>query len=560
MSEIPAPGLELRRLRWTTADLPAVIGMLVLIAIAIARVVPTYILFTQTFDEPSHIACGMEWLDQGTYTYERQHPPLARVAVALGPYLMGERGHGLDSLYREGNAILYAKGDYWRILRAARLGNLPFLVLACVVIFLWARRWFTVAAGLWAVLLFLSLPPILGHAGLATNDMACAASVAAALYQLMRWLEEPDWHRSIGFGAALSLALLTKFSAPVFVACCGVATVLYFALTRRDNLPSHVRLRPLLQRLIIVVGVTLVLVWAGYRFSLTTLARGVGPHPWIDRHIPSETLRSSVDQLVELPLPLADLARGFAAVYFHQERGHESYLLGRFSLKGWWYFFPIVAAIKTPIAFSLLAIAGVAIVCRRMRRSPWQHSLTALFPAAILLMCLSARINLGVRYILPIYPFLALMGGHAVSVAFQSKRRAYAAAAVLLAGSTVAVSWMAHPDYLAYFNPMAGSKPERILCDSDLDWGQDLNRLSQRLKSLGVEQLTIGYFGTALLNASDLPPHHVLAPDEKATGYVAISARYLYLDYARDGSYEWLRRHEPLERIGRSIYLYRIPN
>ena len=57
------------------------------VLIASLRIALTYTVFNHTSDEPNHIACGMEWLQYGTYTFETQHPPLARVAAALGPYL-----------------------------------------------------------------------------------------------------------------------------------------------------------------------------------------------------------------------------------------------------------------------------------------------------------------------------------------------------------------------------------------------------------------------------------------------------------------------------------------
>src|SRR5881275_688786 len=62
-----------------------------LVALATLRIVTTYTVFNHTIDEPAHIACGMEWLDRGTYTVETQHPPLARVLAALGPFLAGRR-------------------------------------------------------------------------------------------------------------------------------------------------------------------------------------------------------------------------------------------------------------------------------------------------------------------------------------------------------------------------------------------------------------------------------------------------------------------------------------
>jgi hypothetical protein len=88
-------------------------GLLLLIVIAAARLFPTYTTLTATFDEPLHSADGMEWLDTGTYTRERQHPPLARVAFALGPYLSGIRSQSLKDTAAEGTAILFSNGQYF---------------------------------------------------------------------------------------------------------------------------------------------------------------------------------------------------------------------------------------------------------------------------------------------------------------------------------------------------------------------------------------------------------------------------------------------------------------
>src|SRR5947209_14951693 len=78
-----------------------------LVLLASARIIATYTVFNHTADEPAHVACGMEWLDQGVYRWEAQHPPLARVAAALGPYLLGVRSQGTArdisfAMFREG--------------------------------------------------------------------------------------------------------------------------------------------------------------------------------------------------------------------------------------------------------------------------------------------------------------------------------------------------------------------------------------------------------------------------------------------------------------------------
>ena len=97
--------------------------------LATLAVVSTYPVFSQMWDEPAHIAAGMEWLSRGRYTYEPQHPPLARVAAAVGPYLAGARTTGQPKLYGEGRALLGEGAHYHRMLTLARLGMLPFLWL-----------------------------------------------------------------------------------------------------------------------------------------------------------------------------------------------------------------------------------------------------------------------------------------------------------------------------------------------------------------------------------------------------------------------------------------------
>ena len=530
---------------------------LILVAIATARLIPTYRTFTQTYDEPFHIACGMEWLDKGTYNYEAQHPPLARVAVGLGPYLKGLRSHSLIDATEEGNAILSSDGRYWQNLTLARLGTLPFLWLGCAVIWLWARRWFTRAAGVWALLLFLSLPPILAHAGLATLDMACAATVVAALYELMRWLEDPSWIRSLWLAAALSLALLSKFSSIPFLAVSCVTALLYFVLVRGKGISVQLRLR--IGRGLVIACVTLVLLWAGYRFSLDPVTGKAEVQQSVDKLLgKAPFLAKAADKVLELPVPLKRFVLGIRHVYIHNQEGHNTYLLGESGMKGWWYFFPVVLAVKTPIGFLLLAIAGLLAALLRWRVLPWQMALTALFPIAIFLFCMTSRINLGVRHILSIYPLLALLAGHAICVAFEKRRLVTAALAVLLAGSVVMESWLAHPDYLAYFNQFAGRQPDRILLGSDLDWGQDLHRLSVRLGTLGVKQVAIGYYGTADLAQADLPEYRILSPLEKTMGYVAASVT-LIREHQASRDYGWLKDYQPQEIVGKSIYLYHIP-
>lgn len=541
------------------------IGAAVLIAIGVARIAATYSVLNETFDEPFHLADGMEWLQLGTFTNQYAHPPLAGILTALGPYLHGLRSsrrwnpavQGESVVAEDGNEILYSGNDYWRNLTLARIGTLPFFVLACVVVFVWARRWFSDAAGFWAVLLLVCSSPFLGHAGVATNDVACTAGVALALFCFVRWLEQPDAIRGIAWGAATGFAVVCKFSSIPFLAACYLLGFAAWAAWNREKAWATLRVRSV--QTLGAVGVALFLMWACYRFSLIPLATVYGPHPKVDAILSSHPLfRTIWNAIMVTPLPLTQVILGMRDLFRYNTFGQDSYLLGQWSVSGWWYFFPVVLAVKTPLGLLLLAASGFGIILHRWKHGAWQQRLILLFPLSILLICMSASIDLGVRHILPVFPLLAIAAGDAVTTMFRHSKVTMAVAAALVAW-VVADSVRAHPDYLAHFNELGGAHPEKILCESDLDWGQDMHRLQVRLKERGIQDFSIAYFGSALLHKSDLPHYEALSPTQPSHGYIAISLHFLNLEYAKNGSFAWLKPYTPIERIGKSIDLFYIP-
>lgn len=539
-------------------------GATVLVAlIAVLRVVTSYPSVFPTFDEPYHLLGGMEWLESGKRTNIEQ-PPLAQVAVAIGPYLKGLKNPQPDLVgdahSPPGNFIFSADGEHVFNVWLARLGVLPFLVLGCAAVYLWGARWFSAAAGILAAVLFTCLPPILGHGGVATTDLPACATLALALYQLIRWMETPTSLRALLACVSVALAVLTKFSSLGFISVSGLACLLLLLRTKGWTGTSALRAAgPHLRGALLFAPVFFILLWAGYRFTAMPISDHTSTHPSIDSRLGSfPMLRDLAYTAVETPLPLAQVVVGLRHVGEHNARGHASYLLGEYGEHGWWYFFPVVLLVKTPLPFLALTVAGGGIALMS-RDATWQRHLTALIPLGILAVCMTARINLGVRHVLPIYPFLAILAGHAVARSLSSGRFGPAGLTLFLAGSVIAESVATHPHYLAYFNQLVRDRPEEVLAESDLDWGQDLHRLGDRLYAWGVRRVSIRYFGTAPLDLAGLPPYSILGPAETPRGWVAISVHYAFLQRARDGSYGWVREATPVERIGRSILLYHFP-
>lgn len=529
------------------------------VAIGMVRIVSTYHVFNQTWDEPAHVAAGMQWLDRGQYTYEPLHPPLARVMVALGPRLAGIRSAGYDDVWLEGNSILYAGGRYDRNLALARLGVLPFFLLATLVVFSWTRRIGGAAEAVCAVLLFTTLPPVLAHAGIATTDMAVTATIALAAYCLTLWLDRPTHRRSVLLGLTFALAVLSKLSALLFLPAAAVAVALCRRGERRASGSNSAPSRTTGLRLTYVAA--LLTIWAGYRFAVGPLTAPEPAHA-----TPQAAGRTALDRLAHAEVfPAPALFEGLGQLAAKNRAGHKSYLLGEVRTTGWWYFFPVALAVKTPLPFVLLTGAGIVAALRSYGGTDRRRRLEpAAIALAILVVCLPSRINIGLRHVLPMYPFLAMLAGMGVVALWRAKgaQPAARALAVLLVGWQLASSASAHPDYLPWFNELARGRPERILIDSDLDDGQDLKRLADTLRARRIPVVSLAYAGSATVAEHGLPPVHWLEPHRPVTGWVAASLYSIKLgslDQPGHDDFAWLERYQPVALVGRSIRLYYIP-
>jgi len=556
----------------------------------------TWRVYSNTWDEPEHLAAGIELLDRGRYEYDTEHPPFARMLMALGPYLMGARSFGTpppDGV-QEGVDILYSGGHYDLYLTLARLGTLPFLPLLLFATWLWARRMTqTEGEALLAVLLLATVPPILGHAALATLDVAAAATVLLALYALQSWLERPGWRTACSFGLAAGLAVGSKFSAiPFLVLGSGVLGAAHWVLWWRQRRGAGVAGGVAAAKPIVAVlsgeraqawsalrrrilGLALVLVMSAlplfFAYGLI-LNNGVTlPHRYdlalkflLQEHGISRQAGVLLGHLW-MPHWLQGVIEGVVAIKAHNDTGHLSFLLGELRLTGWWYFYLVALAAKTPLPLLITGPLGMVLLAREgwRARDGWRLAPLLSFLTVLVFSSLFSHINIGIRHVLVLYPFLALGGAYTVALAWQALRKASvrplgivgSALLVGLVGWQVLTWWTANPDYLPYFNE-AIAHPERVLVDSDLDWGQDLRRLEWRAAEMKIPLLNLAYRGTASVTREPLPPIVVMPPWKPATGWIAISALAKVHD---PKGYAWLDAYRPMERIGKTIELYYVP-
>lgn len=518
-----------------------------LVLIASLRIVSTYTVFSHTSDEPAHVACGMEWLDKGVYTWEPQHPPLARIATALGPYLTGIRSQGTPhpgidkmfqaeniKMFQEGAKIFYSGKHYDRTLALARLGILPFFWIGCLALYLWGRRYFSRGVAVVAVFLFTFLPPVLAHASVATTDMALTAFMAAAFVAGLIWVEEPTVKGAVWFGISAGLMVLSKFSCLAFFPVIAAFAMAGYLVMERPGIGSALRAaKARIPTFGLAILIGFVVIWAGYRFSF-------GKIPFAD-----------------FRLPFPELYAGIQQVQMHSAHGHNSYMLGEISQTGFWNFYLVGIAYKTPLAFLALLGIGLALSFGKapLTRRLW---LPLAFSAGTLLVGLFSRINIGIRHVLPVYVGFSLIAAVAVMKLLESGRtRKWVWG--LLAGWVLwmaASSGLSHPDYLAYFNELAGSEPENILVDSDLDWGQDVKRLATRLHEVGATSVAYtGFVWAELESEHNFPKIRPMGVFQPVEGWNAIGVTLL----KAHRTIVWPEKIPPQWRVGKSIFLWYFP-
>src|SRR5215471_9267950 len=247
-------------------DRHSVLVVVCLIAIASARIVSTYSELSLTTDEPEHLFAGLEYLSK--HVYRSEHPPLARAMIALGPYLDGTRLIDGPQNDKDRVAVIKGTGHVNRTTFLMRLGILPFFWTACVVVYIWTRRFTTNGTGAIAVGLFTLTPPVLAHAGLATTDMALGAWLPAAFLSLLIWAESPTWWNGALLGLTAALSAMSKFTSLGYLpASALLAAILWLAMKRppRGELSAMVRRR--VSTLGLACGVALLSIWGCYGFS-----------------------------------------------------------------------------------------------------------------------------------------------------------------------------------------------------------------------------------------------------------------------------------------------------
>jgi 4-amino-4-deoxy-L-arabinose transferase-like glycosyltransferase len=399
-----------------------------------------------------------------------------------------------------------------------------------------------------ALFLFSFLPPILGHAGLATTDMACTAFLAAAFLAGAVWMEEPGPRSAALFGIAGGLAVSSKFSVLPYFAAAAVVALIWYWVAERPRFPLLSEVRRRIPSLALAGAVAFLIIWAIYRFSFGKVF------------------------FANISLPAPELFAGVRDVLQHNAEGHPGYLLGKPTQTGFWYFYLVDLAVKTPLALLALFFIGAFATLRRpaadaaiLLRRPW---LPLAFSAGVLGVAMFSHINIGIRHVMPIYAGMCITAAFGLVRLLESISLRHWAGwvALLLALWYGGSSLAAHPDYLAYFNELAGSHPENIVVDSDLDWGQDMKRLAAKLHEVGATEVYLLPMSLGDLEKEYGFPHVINridalnpSPGWNAVSLTVLKQRRLGLRDRYPDVEPWPNRVEGGQMVGKSTRLYFFP-
>ncbi|MDE2293224.1 MAG: hypothetical protein KGL53_14170, partial [Elusimicrobia bacterium] len=537
----PAPP-RAGRLHWAAAA--------ALLVVFVGRLLDCARLKSPCYDEALYLVYGHSLWETGDFRLSIDKPPLVPWAAGLAPEILGasfDRSdpdwvHAADWLKAPSPWTDHLSDFRWRfflsdlhrnkvpearLLFWSRASLILLDALALLGAFALAVRLLGPGPALWLLFFCTMSPNLLAHAGLVGEDGTVAVMALLAVLAFAWAVEEPSPLRGAVFGAASAAALLSKHSALTLGLAFAALLPAAYALKASPRGPGSARRA-----------------WTAFAAAVAALA----------------VLFLAAYRVVDLPYYWLSVRN----TLLYQTRGQAAFFDGRISYDGFWFYYLACLVLKLSPALLVLPVVWLA----RRTWSAREAWLTAVFlvPAAVLTGVASAdRIQLGLRYVLPVVPLLAGLA------ALAAAKRPWLGA--VLAAVTAVSSLAAHPDYLSYFNLLAGSRPWTWLSDSNVDWGQDLWALRRYVHEHGADAVVLSYYGASVPEAVGFPFQDLysfgvwgdksqLGPLHPQKELLAVSATNrvgLYLTRALGGPpFRWLDAREPEAVLGGSIFVYDI--
>ncbi len=466
-------------------------------------------------DDVIHIPSGYSYLKTRDFRLNEEHPPFIKLLSAVGLTLVdpelpldskgwakaeepGDPDDGTNDFcldFFQRNAAKFEQISYW--------GRVPVIfvpVLLAIVVWIFTRHLFGERAAILSAFLLLSEPNVIANSSFVQDDVASALALIVFVIALRAYLLKPAFLRALLLGLALAFGLLVKHSLAVLVPI-AIVVLIAHAIWRRIKYKEHL-CRYLGLGLITIACCYLIFI-GGYAFGVSYIDddEAVLFSEWLN--VSASWAHSAQDFFVHLPILLPRYYLwGMDQVVNDIRNGRTAFLLGQVSETGWWYYFPVAFVLKTAIPFLLLTVLGIAWTAwDGFKRRRLDAVYLLLPPLGYLGLAMTSHMDIGLRHILPVFPFFAIIGGWALTGFLNADRprkwHLSRIGAGMLAASALFTVIASFPTYTSYFNPMAGgtSNGRHLLSDSNVETGQDVKDLAEYLKARGetrVEGLFIG--------------------------------------------------------------------
>ena len=534
-----------------------------------------------TFDEPQHLTAGFSYWVRDDFRLDPENGNLPARWAAL-PLIFGgskfvpasDRAWQNADQGVTAHRFFYELGnDPNRMIAQARLMMSIFGFALCLLVFGIGREFFGVIGGLIAEIVAAFDPNFLAHSALVTSDIPAAFFFTATIWSCWRLFQKISPVR-LGI-AALSLSglFLTKFSAAIVLPALGTVSILQIA-SRSEIALRFGRFRASLADRwtkscavaavwLFLVATVFAAIWLSFSFRYAGWSDNVPNHEnnaWHWNHLLEDRgpLPSAVSFARDHQLLPEAYLYGFAYVHKHED-DRPAFLDNQWSLVGFTSFFPLAFLYKTPLPLLCLILLALCAAIAQRKRWTLKELLNpfAIFVPIYAAFAIGAQLNIGHRHLLPIYPALFLACGAAVYLLQKNRRGIFTVAIALLLLWQIGESVWVRPNYLSYFNQVAGGSQNgyQHLVDSSLDWGQDLPTLKSWMDDhrfiTNEKPFYIAYFGAADpkaygIEAKALPEDHStgnMTFGPLRDGLYCISATTLQSLYAREAG-PWSEPYE----------------
>lgn len=455
--------------------------VLALLAIAmLAQMWPSVSRLSITSDEADHLHSGYRYLQCRDFGWNPEHPPLVKMLAALPllgmeiidpiPSPCGMASNKLKD-FQVGHDFVFANPE--SVLMAGRMAASALTICLLLAIWSFARRMFGTGAAIVSGVLIAFEPNLLAHGSLVMTDVAAALGFVLAVYAFYAYLSAPSYSRLALVALAVGFALCLKHST-ILLAIILPALAVADAFLSGGQQRTRTALRNLVALMAVMV-VALTLLWGVYGFRYA--ARPNQARPWTPLRLASShgLVATKVIPAIESArlLPQAYLI-GLQDILVESEEGKRTFLVGQMYPTGRWFYFPVAATIKFTLpTLLLLVVSAFAVPFWRKRK---REAAFLLVPAAILLAsAMNYTIDIGIRHLLPLLPFLVILAAAGTWSLVRNRRWPTIALVTLLVFHAVS-SLRAFPNYLSYGNELWGGPANtyKYLSDSNTDMGQAL--------------------------------------------------------------------------------------